>query len=89
MPRPRFDHIVEALGVQIVPLTARQAELARDAHRRFGRGSGHPARLNLGDCFAYALTADTGAPLLYTGSDFAATDVTPADPDAHPGARAR
>lgn len=76
--RMRFDRILDFLGVRVVPLTQTQAELAREAYRRFGRGSGHPARLNLGDCFSYALAADTGLPLLFKGGDFAATDLTPA-----------
>ena len=53
----------------------RQARIAREAFRDFGRGSGHPAGLNLGDCFAYALAKDTGEPLLYKGDDFVHTDV--------------
>jgi ribonuclease VapC len=51
-----------------------QAETARDAHRRFGRGR-HPAGLNFGDCFSYALSKATGEPLLFKGADFARTDV--------------
>ena len=56
-------------------MTAEHAELARTAHRRFGRGSGHPARLNFGDCFAYALAKATGEPLLFKGEDFGHTDI--------------
>jgi ribonuclease VapC len=52
-----------------------QARIARAAYRRFGRGSGHPARLNLGDCFAYALARDLGEPLVFKGADFALTDI--------------
>ena len=51
---------------------------ARDAHRDFGRGSGHPVRLNFGDCFSYALAKATGEPLLFKGDDFGHTDLTPA-----------
>jgi ribonuclease VapC len=50
-------------------------ELAIDAHARYGKGSGHPARLNLGDCFAYAMAKQHGVPLLYKGDDFSLTDL--------------
>ena len=69
---------VEALlagaGVEVVPFTAGQAALAREGWRRFGKGR-HPAGLNLGDCFAYALARERGEPLLFKGEDFARTDV--------------
>jgi len=74
----RVDALLEALNVQLVPFDAAQARLARAAYRDFGRGSGHPARLNLGDCFSYALAAQTGEPLLFVGHDFTATDLRPA-----------
>lgn len=61
-------------AIALVPVTAEQAELARAAYRRYGRGN-HPARLNYGDCFAYALARDTGEPLLFKGDGFARTDV--------------
>jgi ribonuclease VapC len=64
--------------LRIVPFDRPQLAVARAAHRRFGRGSGHPARLNLGDCFAYALAITTGEPLLFKGDGFRHTDVTPA-----------
>jgi ribonuclease VapC len=70
------DRIAERLNV--VPFDSRQLAVARAAHQRFGRGSGHPARLNLGDCFSYALAVTTGEPLLFKGDDFTHTDVTPA-----------
>jgi len=54
--------------------------LARQAYRDFGKGSGSAARLNLGDCFAYALAADTREPLLFKGDDFTHTDLTAAVP---------
>jgi ribonuclease VapC len=76
----QLDALLEAASVRIEPVTARQARLARQAYRDFGRGSGHSARLNFGDCFAYALATDTGEPLLFTGDDFVHTDVTPAAP---------
>jgi len=71
----RFDDFIKEANISIEPVTARQAELAREAYRDFGKGSGHPAQLNFGDCFAYALAKVTGEPLLYKGRDFAHTDV--------------
>ncbi len=70
-----LEPMVERLGITVVPVSVEQVRLGRVAHQRFGRGSGHPARLNLGDCFAYALAKDTGEPLLYKGDDFVPTDV--------------
>lgn len=70
-----LDTLLEALGVEITAVTRDQAVVARQAHRDFGRGSGHPARPNLGDCFAYALATDAGEPLLFVGDDFTHTDV--------------
>jgi len=74
----RFDEVIETAGLIIEPVTERQAHIARAAYRDFGRGSGHPARLNFGDCFAYALAKEKGEPLLFKGDDFAQTDVEPA-----------
>ena len=71
----RVDQVIESLDIEIAPVTASQAKLARAAYRRFGKGSGHPAGLNFGDCFSYALAMESGAPLLFKGADFAATDV--------------
>lgn len=68
------DLLREAAGV-VVPVDEGQARLASDAYRRFGRGSGHPARLNYGDCFSYALAITRDEPLLFKGDDFAHTDV--------------
>ena len=59
-------------------LTLKQARLAREAYRDFGKGSGHLAKLNFGDCFAYALANATGEPLLFKGDDFIHTDIAPA-----------
>ena len=73
-----LDRYLSTMRVEVVALTASQALLARGAHRDFGRGSGHPAKLNLGDCFAYALAKDLDEPLLYKGDGFAHTDVIPA-----------
>jgi ribonuclease VapC len=58
-------------------VTADQARVARRAYRTYGRGN-HPAGLNFGNCFAYALAQTTGLPLLFKGDDFAQTDVAPA-----------
>ncbi|MDN5571992.1 MAG: type II toxin-antitoxin system VapC family toxin [Propionibacteriaceae bacterium] len=74
----RIDAIVEQLRIEIVPVSVRQAEVARLAYRRFGRGSGSAARLNFGDCFSYALSVTSGEPLLFVGADFAHTDVASA-----------
>lgn len=74
----RFDDLIAEAGIHIEPVTEAQARVARDAFRDFGRGSGHPANLNFGDCFAYALARVTGEPLLFKGDDFSHTDVAPA-----------
>jgi len=74
----RFDDLLQQAGIVIEDVTEKQARIARDAYRDFGRGSGHPAKLNLGDCFAYALAKSAGEPLLFKGKDFAHTDVEPA-----------
>ena len=64
-------------GIEIVAVTVEQADLAREAYRRFGRGN-HPAGLNYGDCFAYALARIAGEPLLFKGNDFGKTDLSAA-----------
>ena len=69
------DSVLRALHIEVVPFTVEQARIARVAYQQFGRGSGHPARLNMGDCFAYALARDQGEPLLFKGDDFARTDI--------------
>jgi len=71
----QFDEILSLLGIAIEPVSVEQAKIARQAYRDFGKGSGHPAGLNFGDCFAYALAKETGEPLLFKGSDFGHTDV--------------
>ena len=68
--------LIEA-QVEIVPLDAEQAQIAREAFLRFGKGR-HPAALNFGDCAAYALAKSRNAPLLFKGGDFAKTDIVPA-----------
>lgn len=75
-----LDDLLNAAGVVIEPVTIEQARIGRQAYRDYGRGSGHPAQLNFGDCFAYALAVETGEPLLFKGLDFVHTDVRPALP---------
>jgi ribonuclease VapC len=69
-----FDLFVVRASLQVVPVDTEQAELARSAWRRFGKGR-HPAALNYGDCFSYALAKSSGEPLLAKGTDFAKTDI--------------
>ena len=76
--RQALEELVGDYAIRIESVTERQARVAIDAYGRFGKGSGHPAGLNYGDCFSYALAFDTGEPLLFKGDDFAATDVVPA-----------
>jgi ribonuclease VapC len=74
----RFDELLNEANVRIEPVTEIQARLARDAYRDFGKGSGHRAKLNFGDCFAYALAKVTNEPLLFIGADFGHTDIVSA-----------
>ena len=69
-----LDALLKRTRVEFVPVTQEQAHVARQAWRRFGKGN-HPAALNFGDCFAYALAELTGEPLLFKGEDFALTDI--------------
>jgi ribonuclease VapC len=71
----RFDDLIKEAQISIEPVTEPQARIARDAYRDFGKASSHPAKLNFGDCFAYALAKFTGEPLLFKGEDFAHTDI--------------
>lgn len=73
--RRQLDALIDAAGISIEPFTEAHARVARDAYRDFGKGGGHPAGLNLGDCFSYALAKYTGEPLLFKGNDFGHTDV--------------
>jgi ribonuclease VapC len=75
----RLDAFVEKAQLQIEPVTEAQVRIARQAYVDFGRGN-HPAALNFGDCFAYALAKTTGEPLLFKGDDFGQTDVRPYRP---------
>ncbi|HUO85630.1 MAG TPA: type II toxin-antitoxin system VapC family toxin [Thermoanaerobaculia bacterium] len=70
-----FDDLVREASLIIEPVTADQVVLARAAYRAYGKGSGHPAQLNFGDCFAYGLAKATGELLLFKGEDFARTDI--------------
>jgi ribonuclease VapC len=70
----QFDLFFKRAGLLIEPVTFEQAQLARQAYRDFGKGR-HPAKLNFGDCLAYALAKSLDEPLLFKGDDFAKTDV--------------
>lgn len=70
-----LDEILMDLLIHIEPVTASQAMIARAAYRDYGRGSGHPAKLNFGDCLSYALAREKREPLLYKGNDFVHTDI--------------
>lgn len=70
-----LDLTVAALRFEVVPVTAAQVHVARRAFREYGKGR-HPACLNLGDCFSYALAKETGQPLLFKGNAFSLTDLT-------------
>ena len=71
---PLLDRLLRSIGAEVVPIGEEQVALARDAALRFGRGR-HPAGLNFGDCFSYALSVARGEPLLFVGDDFSQTDV--------------
>jgi ribonuclease VapC len=75
----RFDQLIREAQIVIEPVTEAQARIAREAYRDFGKGLGHPAKLNFGDCFAYALAKEKAEPLLYKGDDFARTDIIAAE----------
>lgn len=70
------DALIKSLGIRIEPVTEAQGHAAVEVFGRFGKG--HPARLNMGDCFAYALSKTVGAPLLFKGQDFPRTDIAAA-----------
>ncbi|MGC4191084.1 MAG: type II toxin-antitoxin system VapC family toxin [Thermomicrobiales bacterium] len=75
-----FAQFMSMVAMVIEPVTLEQVEIARDAWDCYGKGSGHPAQLNFGDCFAYALAKQSGDPLLFVGNDFIHTDVPSAIP---------
>jgi ribonuclease VapC len=74
----RFDDLIRDAQMEIEPVTVKQAEIARQAYRDFGKGR-HKARLNFGDCFAYALAKEMDEPLLFKGNDFNRTDIEAAE----------
>jgi len=74
----KFDEFLREAKVVVEPVTETQARVAREAYRDFGKGSGHPAGLNFGDCFAYALSKESAEPLLFKGDDFKRTDLNSA-----------
>jgi ribonuclease VapC len=69
------DRLLDTYGIAIEALDPKQARVAAQAYRDYGRGSGHPARLNLGDTYSYALAYVTDEPLLFRGDDFTHTDI--------------
>jgi ribonuclease VapC len=73
-----IDDFIAVGQIRIMPVTLEQMVAARLAHRQFGKGTGHPAALNFGDCFSYALAKTMRVPLLFKGNDFARTDIEPA-----------
>jgi ribonuclease VapC len=73
-----LDDLIEEVNIVIEPVTAKQAQIARQAYRDYGKGSGHPAGLNFGDCLSYALARDKREPMLWKGDDFGHTDLRPA-----------
>jgi ribonuclease VapC len=73
-----LDEFLSSAGTTVENLGLDDLRLAREAHIRFGKGTGHPAQLNFGDCFSYALAKRLNLPLLYKGADFAKTDVVSA-----------
>lgn len=70
-----FDELIQRFNIRIEPVSFEQAKIARQAYRDFGRGSGHRAGLNFGDCFSYALARDKREPMLWKGDDFGHTDI--------------
>jgi ribonuclease VapC len=70
-----LEEFIMNVGLEVEPVTLEQVRVARHAYGTYGRGN-HPAGLNFGDCFAYALAKITGLPLLFKGGDFAQTDIT-------------
>jgi ribonuclease VapC len=71
-----LDDFIAKMNITILPVTVEQARIARQAFATYGKGMGHPAQLNFGDCFTYALARVTGEPLLHKGNDFNQTDLS-------------
>jgi ribonuclease VapC len=76
----RVDDLFKTAQITIEAVTETHAQIAREAYRDFGKGSGHPAKLNFGDCFAYALAKSRREPLLFKGDDFRHTDIISISP---------
>ena len=74
----KLDRLLTDLAATVFPFTLDQAVLAVEAYKRYGKGSGHPAGLNFGDCFTYGLAKLTGEPVLFKGNDFSRTDLASA-----------
>ncbi|KQS01968.1 hypothetical protein ASG11_14230 [Sphingomonas sp. Leaf357] len=74
------EQLLEQLEIRIAPVSEEQAQIGWRAYQEFGIGTQHPAKLNFGDCFAYALAKATGEPLLFKGDDFSSTDIRSALP---------
>ncbi len=74
----RLDQLIASLDPEFADFDEAQLRVAREAYARYGRGAGHPAKLNMGDCFAYALARTRKLPLLFKGEDFVHTDIEPA-----------
>ena len=72
----KFDEFLRDAGLKVEPVSLEQAQIAREAYRDFGKSTGHPAKLNFGDCFAYALAKAMNEPILFKGQDFKHTDLT-------------
>lgn len=77
-----LDEVVREVNIRVAPVSDGHARLARIAYRRFGRGTGSPAQLNVGDCLTYALASESGEELLFKGEDFWHTDLLLADASA-------
>lgn len=76
--RASLNAFLTTAGITLVPITEKEANLALEAFSLYGKGTGHPARLNVGDCFSYALARSCGMPLLFKGADFSRTDIADA-----------
>ncbi len=73
--RLALDEMLRLFAIRIEPVTEQHAHQAIEAYDRFGKGTGHPAGLNYGDCFSYALAKQVGEPILFKGDDFSRTDL--------------
>lgn len=77
--RADLADFLKAARIELVPIAANEASLALSAFARYGKGRGHPAQLNMGDCFAYAVARNHRATVLFKGDDFSMTDIVSAD----------